>query len=122
MAGAKKKAAKIATPNRKRIRAKMIAMQGGRCCYCAAEFDDENRWGDRYATIEHIEDRSRGGANVQTNLAMACRECNERAGREKWSADFKRAKIKAANIIALADLEVEHMELPPEYLARARAA
>lgn len=114
-------AARIDTTRRKRIRAYLLAAQGGRCCYCEAEFDD-NRWGDLYPTIEHIQDRAMGGANAQDNLALACHSCNQRAGKEQWSEAFKRAKIRAANIIALADLEVEHMELPPVYLARAGRA
>lgn len=102
---------------KKKLRPKLIAMQGNRCCYCAVEFDD-NHWSARYATIEHIEDRAKGGVNAQHNLAMACFACNQRAAIEHWPAHFKRAKIRAANIIALADLEVEHMELPPEYLSQ----
>lgn len=109
------KAPKLDTGRRKRNRERLMALQGGRCCYCEVEFD-ANRWGDRYPTIEHIEDRAKGGVNAQHNLALACHACNQRASKEEWSADFKRAKIRAANIIALADLEVEHMELPPLYL------
>lgn len=112
----------IGTGKRKKLRAKLIAMQGGRCCYCGTPFDDSSCWGDLYATIEHIEDRALGGRNAQTNLAMAHRSCNERAGIEKWPAQFKRAKIVATNVIALADLAVDHMELPPEYLSRAGRA
>ena len=97
-------------------------MQGGRCCYCEAALDGASAWGDLYATIEHIEDRARGGVNAQTNLAMACRGCNDRANTEKWSKAFKCAKIQSANIIAIADLTVEHMELPPLYLAQVGGA
>jgi 5-methylcytosine-specific restriction endonuclease McrA len=116
-----KRACKINTQNRKRVRSHMIALQGNRCCYCAHEFDDCNPWGDRYATIEHIEDRAKGGSNKQDNLAMACFVCNQRAGAEGWSPDFKRNRIRATNVIALGDLVVEHMELPPAYL-KGRAA
>ena len=108
--------------NRRRLRASLLAKQGPHCCYCADAFDDSNPWGEKYPTIEHIENRARGGVNAQTNLAMACRRCNERAAIEDWSVGFKRAKISAANVIALADLEVEPMELPPLYIAQVRGA
>lgn len=112
---------KIDSARKRRFRAKLTAMQGGCCCYCATQFADEP-WSERYATIEHIEDRAKGGVNAQTNLAMACFACNQRAAKERWSVSFKRARIEATNVIALADLEVEHMELPPAYLARSRSA
>ena len=111
----------LGSNRRKSIRPKLVAAQGGCCCYCAIKFDDSNCWGERYPTFEHIQDRSKGGVNAQTNLAMACRQCNERAAHERWSYEFKRARIRAANVIALADLEVEPMELPPMYLLRAGA-
>lgn len=120
VSGAVKRVSNINTRTRRIFRAKMMTMQGNRCCYCAGEFDD-NRWGDRYATIEHIEDRARGGKNERANLALACAKCNQRAAREAWSVNYKRARIRAANVVALADLVVEHMELPPAFLSE-RAA
>jgi 5-methylcytosine-specific restriction endonuclease McrA len=103
----------------KKIRNALMAKQGCRCCYCGDELKEEsvaNRLSARYPTVEHIEDRARGGCNKQFNLAVACFACNQRAGLERWSPEFKRHKIEVANIIALADLVVEHMEVPPLYL------
>ena len=98
---------------KKELRRRMTEMQGGRCCYCEEKFTG---YGDGLATIEHIENRADGGSNKIANLALACFGCNQRASREGWSPEFKRAKIRAANIIALADLVVEPMQVPPQYL------
>lgn len=97
------------------IRADLWGKQGGRCCYCEAEFDPRPN-SNGYATIEHLVDRAKGGVNARENLALACFACNQRAAREGWSPDYKRHRMRVANLTALAVVEVEHMELPPLYL------
>ena len=47
-----------------------------RCEYCHAD----ERWQFVRFTIDHVLPQSAGGSDEATNLALACRNCNERRG------------------------------------------
>ena len=52
-----------------------------RCEYCHAD----ERWQFIRFTIDHIHPQSTGGSDDVDNLALACRNCNERRGnRSEW--------------------------------------
>lgn len=48
----------------------------GRCAYCNAKLNpfDRNAWNGYH--MDHVEPRSRGGADTIDNLAPACSRCN----------------------------------------------
>jgi len=56
------------------IRAQVTAQAGGLCEYC--RYPEEFNSG-RFA-VDHILPRSKGGTDDLSNLALACRSCNER--------------------------------------------
>jgi len=60
-----------------RIRARRVAEQGGRCCYCRRPC---TKTGPTRPTIEHRKAKMDGGSDDPANLAAACRHCNERRG------------------------------------------
>ena len=49
---------------------------GGRCEYCHAD----ERWQFVRFTLDHVTPRSAAGGDDAENLALACRNCNERRG------------------------------------------
>ena len=61
-----------------------------RCEYCHAD----ERWQFVRFTIDHVLPQSAGGSDQLDNLALACRNCNERRGnrvvaviqRRRWSS------------------------------------
>ena len=55
----------------------------GRCEYCHAD----ERWQFIRFTIDHVRPQSAGGGDEPKNLALACRNCNERRGNRCESAD-----------------------------------
>jgi len=58
----------------------LIVKHGGRCYLCgeAVELGDEAS--PRYATLDHVIPLSKGGADNISNLALACRKCNQDKG------------------------------------------
>lgn len=55
--------------------------EGKTCAYCSGSFD----------TVDHIIPLMRGGDNMETNLAPACRSCNSSKGSKllsEWKPDF----------------------------------
>lgn len=57
----------------------LVARDGPRCCWCG-EDTTPGVSGPRQATIEHLLPRSKGGALVPGNLAVACYGCNNGRG------------------------------------------
>jgi 5-methylcytosine-specific restriction endonuclease McrA len=61
-----------------------IRHHGPRCSYCDGELfkraddsmDRRNERDPRFATIDHVLPRSRGGTNDPTNLVVCCGPCN----------------------------------------------
>src|SRR5262245_32335838 len=47
-----------------------------RCAYCHAD----ERWQFVRFTMDHVRPQSAGGSDDADNLALACRNCNERRG------------------------------------------
>jgi hypothetical protein len=59
---------------------RLSEQQGHRCCYCGkrtwtAHYGEKGIWQDM-ATVEHILARNDGGTSKQTNIVMACSQCN----------------------------------------------
>lgn len=55
------------------VREYLLEKFGRKCCYCKKEGVP--------LEIEHIIPKSRGGSNSITNLALACRKCNQKKGK-----------------------------------------
>jgi hypothetical protein len=56
---------------------------GHRCEYCHAD----ERWQFVRFTIDHVVPRSEGGSDDAENLALACRNCNERRSDRREAND-----------------------------------
>lgn len=48
----------------------VLRRDGGRCCYC----------GNAATTVDHVQPRSRGGADSWENLVACCLRCNNKKG------------------------------------------
>ena len=72
----------------KRIRHELAKAQQFLCFYCKRRFGRKGT--PLAATIEHITARMDGGTNAKTNLAAACRHCNQLRGRQMNRARQRR--------------------------------
>ena len=74
-------------PRKRGIAALLFFLQGGRCCYCrrwlTLTYAPYKRRPDA-ATIEHLRRQADGGRHRLENLALACKECNDRRGAVDW--------------------------------------
>ena len=66
----------------KGMRRKLAEAQSWKCIWCGEECHNNVAKISKYATIEHIIPRSRGGTDSYYNLAMACFECNSNRGND----------------------------------------
>jgi 5-methylcytosine-specific restriction endonuclease McrA len=57
----------------RRVRSKLLSTEGT-CFYCGGELTPE------WATLDHVEPRSRGGPDEEWNVVLACRRDNFRKG------------------------------------------
>ncbi len=59
----------------------LLKRDGDSCHWCGIQLavDGPPAAWDRL-TVDHLNPRSQGGANAQTNLVLACRRCNNRRG------------------------------------------
>jgi 5-methylcytosine-specific restriction endonuclease McrA len=64
----------------RRIRARRVAEQGGRCLYCGRPFTET---GPTRPTLEHRKPRMHGGRDCVANLAAACFHCNQLRGKQQ---------------------------------------
>jgi hypothetical protein len=62
-----------------------------RCEYCHAD----ERWQFVRFTLDHIQPRSVGGTDESINLALACRNCNERRGNRCEAIDPETKSVVA---------------------------
>jgi 5-methylcytosine-specific restriction endonuclease McrA len=53
-------------------------LDGSACSYCERELDFRNGKKPNQATVDHVVPMSRGGSDEESNLVLACKECNER--------------------------------------------
>jgi len=60
-----------------------------RCEYCHAD----ERWQFVLFTIDHVLPQSAGGSDEADNLALACRNCNERRGNRLEGRDLETAEV-----------------------------
>lgn len=60
---------------RRKLRARVIKRDGGRCFYCRYRFADLAD-----ATLDHLVPQCQGGPSTAANLVLACRPCNEAKG------------------------------------------
>jgi 5-methylcytosine-specific restriction endonuclease McrA len=79
---------------KRRLLARLIEAQQGRCCYCRRTFTAE---GKTRATIEHKKARMDGGKDCVANLAAACEHCNAHRGRQMQMARLKARSTAAAS-------------------------
>jgi 5-methylcytosine-specific restriction protein A len=63
------------------LRRRLAGEQGWRCCYCRCRMSDVGRMGD-VATLEHVTPRSHGGSDDESNLVVACWDCNVARGND----------------------------------------
>ena len=77
----------------RRVLARRIAEQDGRCCYCTRTFTPA---GPRRATLEHRKAKMDGGRDRVANLAAACFHCNQHRGSQKNKARQQAMARKAA--------------------------
>lgn len=75
----------------RRLLARLVAAQGGICCYCPRAFTTA---GPRRATLEHVKAKADGGSDRVENLAAACFHCNQHRGKQKLQT--KQARARAA--------------------------
>ena len=100
-------------PNARRL--KVFSKTDGKCHYCGCALC--------YKTfhIDHIEPTSRGGVNLQENLAPACPDCNTSKGPktiEEWRivrsfrADYSEAPVMSLSQIQWL-IDNKHMSINP---------
>ncbi|MFT5468769.1 MAG: hypothetical protein ACI8UO_003881 [Verrucomicrobiales bacterium] len=75
----------VSQPDRRRVRERSNLL----CEYCHAN----ERWQFVRFTIDHVLPVSKGGADDQSNLALACRNCNERRGNRVEATDSKTGEL-----------------------------
>jgi len=63
----------------------IFSLQKGLCYYCKKQFMGND--GNIYFEVEHLQPISRGGSNWPSNLALACKSCNQKKG-DMSEADF----------------------------------
>ena len=68
------------TANTRRI---VLDRADSRCEYCHAD----ERWQFIRFTLDHVVPQSAGGDDEEENLALACRNCNERRGNRSEAVD-----------------------------------
>lgn len=66
----------------KRIVSQIHARDGHKCLYCGATAISTGA----HLHLDHLTPRSLGGADVATNLVLACRSCNSRRGNRSVAA------------------------------------
>jgi len=70
------------------LREYLLLKFGHRCAYCGGAS------GDPVLEVEHIIPKSRGGSDRSSNLAIACRTCNQQKGR-KTAEEFGHPEVAA---------------------------
>ena len=84
----------IAEPSDRDIRRKrLMQIQGGICVYCGAVLSWEG------SELDHIVARASGGSNRQSNLVLACLQCNREKGRRpfgRFAAESPRISLEDA--------------------------
>lgn len=79
------------TPTKKyswwsKVRLRIFERDEGRCTYCGVELTP-----DRF-NVDHLLPRSRGGTDVESNLALSCVFCNSKKGSKtpaEWAESMK---------------------------------
>lgn len=92
-----KSIAGMSARRRRRVVAVLLKRDGGKCHYCGVEMTPNG--GERIDTTmtrEHVLPRCFGGTNEQTNLVLACNQCNnDRGDTIDWCfCDFCTAALK----------------------------
>ena len=62
---------------------------GSRCEYCHAD----ERWQFVRFTMDHVDPKSSGGGDEAENLALACRNCNERRSDRNEATDSQTGQL-----------------------------
>lgn len=62
------------------FRAMLCERQNWRCCYCGIRVQDDIKQATDSATLEHVVPRCHGGPDDESNIVIACFECNNSRG------------------------------------------
>lgn len=69
----------------------LFKRQKGKCHWCKRQMNHRHL-DPLSATLDHVIPRADGGMGILENLVVACKECNERRGRESDIARTQKAK------------------------------
>src|SRR5271166_3066494 len=72
----------VTKTNKRRLFTKLYIAQRGKCIYCRKQMEQQVSYlqGPDTATFDHIIPVSAGGPNNDSNLVLACRDCNQAKG------------------------------------------
>lgn len=73
------------------VRNRLAGEQNWRCCYCLVEMEMQEQVGQchpRAATVEHLIPISLGGGHEESNLAIACFDCNAKRADKIWPIHY----------------------------------
>jgi len=76
------------------VREYLLEKWGRKCAYCGAE--------NVPLEIDHIHPRSKGGSDRVSNLAIACRDCNQRKGNEALESFLVKSPDRIRKVLAQA--------------------
>ena len=71
------------------VKLNVIRRDNFKCIYCGTGGSQKN-----FLTVDHVLPLSKGGTNVQTNIACCCRECNAKKNSMLLTNFIKKYKIK----------------------------
>lgn len=71
------KAVRIHPTTAKRVRRRLLA-KDPHCHWCGRYVEQDARYEEMKATLDHVIPRERGGSNNADNLVLACRPCNDK--------------------------------------------
>ena len=77
---------------------RLAEAQNWRCCYCHERMDGDVGAPD-CATIEHVQPMSKGGVDEWSNMAAACKKCNQDLGAKDWTPILKSQPTSAAGYL-----------------------
>lgn len=75
------KGKKLNGNERQRKIARLSARDGGGCYWCGVAFREGFE-----ETIDHLEPRSKGGTNDDSNCVLACKGCNNKRGNDDFAS------------------------------------
>src|SRR5688572_10850260 len=102
--------------SRKRLRAALMDAQRGLCAYCDEEMTILA--GPRLATLDHVIPMRIGGGDVESNIVLACWQCN----RAKGCMTVEQLRRLADRIALFTGAPVFIHDEPYRYIPKTRVA